>query len=201
MTWRVGFLERRGFIEDMRMWTSAIDLTEFDPSLYAAEVAAVEALGIQLRSFADLGYDDPNVRRRIYEILMAVREDVPLPPNDERTETSFETWWERAGRPDLLADGYFVAVADGQYVGMSNLWRSPEADEARTGITGVRREWRRRGIALALKVRSLEFAKAQGFRRVVTENETNNRGMIAINDRLGFVKRPAYVHYLKTFDT
>jgi RimJ/RimL family protein N-acetyltransferase len=75
------------------------------------------------------------------------------------------------------------------------------AGELRTGMTGVRREWRRRGIALALKVRSLEFAKAQGFRRVVTENETNNRGMIAINDRLGFVKQPAYVHYLKTFET
>src|SRR5260221_7082670 len=71
MTWRVGFLERRGFVEDMRMRTSAMDLTEFDPSLYAAEVAAVEALGIQLRSFADLGYDDPNVRRGISEILMA----------------------------------------------------------------------------------------------------------------------------------
>jgi RimJ/RimL family protein N-acetyltransferase len=65
----------------------------------------------------------------------------------------------------------------------------------------VRREYRRRGIALALKVRSLEFAKAQGYQRVVTENETNNRGMIDINDRLGFVKQPAYVHYLKTFET
>src|SRR6266550_1956808 len=59
MTCRVGFLERRGFVEDMRMWTSELDLAEFDPSPYAAEVAAVERQGIQLRSWADLGYDDP----------------------------------------------------------------------------------------------------------------------------------------------
>jgi mycothiol synthase len=201
MAWRVGFLERRGFVEDMRMWISELDLTEFDPGQYAAEVGAVEAQGIQLRSWADLGYDDPSVRRRMYESWLAVREDVPIPPNDQRTETSFDVWWTRTRRPDLLPEGYFVAVAGEQYVGLSNLWHSPVAGELRTGTTGVRREWRRRGIALALKVRSLEFARAQGFRRVVTENETNNRGMIAINDRLGFVKQPAYVHYLKTFET
>ena len=48
---------------------------------------------------------------------------------------------------------------------------------------------------------SLECAKKQGYLRVATENETNNHGMIAINDRLGFAKQPAYVHYLKTFET
>jgi len=201
MAWRVGFLERRGFVEDMRMWISELDLTQFDPSQYAPEVAAVEAQGIQLRSWADLGRDDPSVRLRIYEAWLTVRADVPIPPNDERTETSFDVWWTRTSRPDLLPEGYFLAVAGDQYVGVSNLWHSPVAGELRTGITGVQREWRRRGIALALKVRSLELAKAQGYQRVVTENETNNRGMIAINDRLGFVKQPAYVHYLKTFET
>jgi GNAT superfamily N-acetyltransferase len=200
MACRVGFLERRGFVEDMRMWISALDLTQFDPSQFAHQVAAVEAQGFQLRSWADLGYDDPSVRRQIYETWLAVRDDVPIPPNDKRTETSFEKWWERVERPDFLPAGYFVAVAGAQYVGTSNLWHSPEAGELRTGTTGVRREYRRRGIALALKVRSLEFAKAQGYRRVVTENETKNHGMIGINDRLGFVKQPAYAHYLKTFE-
>src|SRR6266849_2232414 len=182
MAFRIGFLERRGFVEDMRMWISALDLTQFDPSQFAHEVAAVEAQGIRLRSWVDLGFDDPVVRRRIYETWLAVREDVPLPPNDKRTETSFDQWWERVERPDFLPAGYFVAVAGDQYVGLSNLWLSPVAGALRTGTTAVRREYRRRGIALAVKVRSLEFAKNQGYLRVVTENETNNRGMIAIND-------------------
>ena len=200
MAFRIGFLERRGFVEDMRMWISALDLTQFDPSQFAHEVAAVEAQGIQLRSWVDLGFDDAGVRRRIYETWLSVREDVPLPPNDKRTETSFDQWWERVERPDFLPAGYFIAVAGDHYVGTSNLWHSPAAGELRSGTTGMRREWRRRGIALALKVRSLAFAKNQGYLRVVTENETNNRGMIAINDRLGFVKQPAYVHYLKRFE-
>jgi|SRR5579859_2857907 len=201
MVCRVAFLEHRGFVPDMRMWTSVLDLTRFDPSQFAPQVAAVEAQGIQLRTWADLGFDDPQVRRRIYENWLAIREDVPIPPNDQRIETTFEMWWTRSARPDLLPAGYFVAMAGDQYVGMTNLWRSPEAGELRTGITGVLRDYRRRGIAQALKVRSLEFARAAGYRCVVTENETNNRGMIAINDLLGFVKRPAYIHYLKTFGT
>jgi mycothiol synthase len=69
----------------------------------------------------------------------------------------------------------------------------------RTGLTAVRRAYRRRGIALALKVRSLEFGKANGYSSVQTENESNNRGMLAINDELGFVKNPAWAHYLKSF--
>src|SRR2546423_15004612 len=41
MAWRVGFLERRGFVEDMRMWTSAFELTRFEPSVFAEQVALV----------------------------------------------------------------------------------------------------------------------------------------------------------------
>src|SRR5438093_416704 len=106
---------------------------------------------------------------------------------------NFPGFRTRTSRPNLLPTGYFVAVVGDEYVGVSNLWLSPVAGELRTGTTGVQREWRRRGIALALKVRSLEFAKKQGYLRVATENETNNHRMIAINDRLGFAKQPAYV--------
>jgi mycothiol synthase len=201
MLCRVGFLERRGFVADMRMWTSTIDLIDFEPSRFADQVKQVEAQGIRLRTFAELGVDDPGVRHKLYDLWIANRGDVPLPPSDVRSEVSFENWWERTGRPDLLPAGYFVALDGDEYVGTSQLWHSPDDCELRTGLTAVRRDYRRRGIALALKVKSLEFGKAQGYLRAVTENEINNRGMIGINDRLGFFKQPAYVHYLKSFET
>jgi mycothiol synthase len=199
MACRVGFLERRGFQPDMRMWTSTLDLTMFQPSRFAADVERVEAQGIRLCTFADLGADDPGVWHELYNLWLAIRGDVPVPPDDVRSEVSFEHWWERTSRPDLMPAGYFVALDGERYVGTSQLWRSPEAGELRTGLTAVRREYRRRGIALALKGKSLELGKAQGYQRAVTENETHNVGMIGINDRLGFVKNPAYVHFLKTF--
>ena len=201
MVCRVGFLERRGFVADMRMWTSRLDLARFEPNRFADDVQHVEAQGIQLRTFAELGVDDPGVRHKLFELWLATRDDVPRPPEDVASEVSFEHWWDRTGRADLLPAGYFVALDGDQYVGTSQLWHSPEACELRTGLTAVRREYRRRGIALALKVKSLEFGKAQGYERAVTENEINNHGMIGINDRLGFVKQPAYVHYLKRLDS
>jgi mycothiol synthase len=199
MTYRVGFFERRGFVEDMRLWTSALDLTGFDPSRFAHLVPAVEAQGIQIRTLAELETTDPSLHRKLYDMWLEVRRDVPRPPSDQQVEVPFERYLERFSRPHHLPSGMFLAVDGDEFVGVSDLWLCPEAEVLRTGLTAVRRAYRRRGIAFALKVRSLEFAKAQGFTSVQTENESNNRGMLAINDELGFVKNPAWVHYLKSF--
>jgi len=133
------------------------------------------------------------------ELWLEVRRDIPHPPDVELVDVPFEQYWQRHERGQLLPAGYFVAVDGDWYVGTSTLWLAPEPQVLRTGLTGVRRAYRRRGIAFALKVRSLEFGKAQGYVSVQTENELNNRGMLAINDELGFVKNPAWVHYLKSF--
>jgi GNAT superfamily N-acetyltransferase len=95
-----------------------------------------------------------------------------------------------------VPEGYFLAVADGQFVGVSNLWQSPESDMIRTGLTAVRGAYRRRGIAFALKLTALAWAKAQGYRRTVTDNASNNRPMLAINEALGFEKKPAWILFV-----
>ena len=47
-----------------------------------------------------------------------------------------------------------------------------------------------RGLALAAKVASARWAAANGFERILTENDQANAGMLAINRRLGY--RPLY---------
>jgi hypothetical protein len=54
-----------------------------------------------------------------------------------------------------------------------------------------------RGIAMALKLRSIEFALQEGFGEIRTWNESNNQGMLDINNRLGFVRQPAHIDYAK----
>jgi GNAT superfamily N-acetyltransferase len=82
--------------------------------------------------------------------------------------------------------GSFVALAGGEIVGYSGLCRTGEDGVAEDGLTVVRRDWRRRGLATALKRAELAWAAQNGIRRVETWTQTGNEGMRAVNERLGF---------------
>lgn len=189
----IAFLERRGFKEKMRNWESHFDLTGFDPATLAGHVAAAEAAGYQFRSYVDLG-DDPERDQKLHELVKVARRDVPSP--EPLTDVSFEQWKKGIDRPQFFPETYMVAFKDGQMVGMTNIWKTDEADVLETGLTAVLREHRRGGVARALKIKSLASAKAQGgYRKVKTWNATTNAPMLAINEWLGFVRQPAWIAY------
>ena len=83
---------------------------------------------------------------------------------------------------------------------MTEVFKSKADDTLHTGLTGVLREYRKKGVALALKLRSLELAQAMGAPRVSTWNESNNKGMLAINEKLGYQKEPATIDYVKVLN-
>lgn len=190
-----GFLEGKGFREVQREWENHLDLEGFDPTRFAGAVERVEASGIRLATYGQLLEEDPDFWRKAFELSDAVGRDVPSP--DEHTTPDFDAWVTRVKKnPNLVPEGYFIAVDGDRYVGVSNLWTlKAEPETIETGLTGVRREHRRRGIALALKLKALGWAKDQGYRKVKTWNERGNEGMLAINEMLGFVKQPAWISY------
>jgi GNAT superfamily N-acetyltransferase len=191
----VRFLQKRGFVEDMREWESRLDVPAFDPAPFAGAEDRVRGEGIAIKTFKELEAD-PERDRKLYELETELSKDVPHP--DEQTPVSYEHYVESVLRsPNLLPEGIFVAVGGGEYVGMSALWRRQADNDLDTGLTGVRRPYRRRGIALAMKLRAIAYARAHGHPVIRTENETGNRGMLSINERLGFVKQPAWVSFVK----
>ena len=138
---------------------------------------------------------DPDRNRKLYEAQIEIDMDVPCP--EPITPPGFEQWKKMTlDNPGLLPEGYFVAVDNGRYVGLSGLWNSDGHSDLQTGLTGVRREARRKGIALALKLTAIDYAKRQGRKVIRTDNEINNRPMLNINERLGFVKQPAWIGYV-----
>jgi mycothiol synthase len=88
-----------------------------------------------------------------------------------------------------LPQGSFVAPAGGEIVGFSGLCAGDHDDVADDGLTVVRRDWRRRGLARALKAHELAWAAANGYREVVTWTQRGNDGMRALNEQLGYVYR------------
>jgi RimJ/RimL family protein N-acetyltransferase len=53
-------------------------------------------------------------------------------------------------------------------------------------MTATLPEFRRRGLSVAVKLASARWAAANGYERIVTENDAENEGMLAVNRRLGY---------------
>ena len=85
----------------------------------------------------------------------------------------------------MAPEAFFLARIEAECVGLSFLGPEEVAGEVRQGDTLVHPSWRRRGIATALKVRTVEWARAQGYTAILT-NTANAGGMLAINLSLGF---------------
>jgi GNAT superfamily N-acetyltransferase len=106
---------------------------------------------------------------------------------EEPVSTSLEEWLSYEA---TFPEGSFVALADGEIVGYSGLCRlGGDPTAAEDGLTVVRRDWRRRGLAIALKRAELAWAAANGIKEIVTWTQQGNDGMRAANERLGYVYR------------
>jgi mycothiol synthase len=88
-----------------------------------------------------------------------------------------------------MPGGSFVALHAGKIVGFSGLMRHDNPGVAEDGLTVVARDWRRRGLAMALKRLELAWASEHGFTEVHTWTQRRNEGMRAVNERLGYVYR------------
>lgn len=189
------FLARQGFGELSRSFESRLEVAAFDPQPYAGLEAELAERGIALKSYAELE-DDAERERKIYHLHTTLDRDVPM--LGAYSKPSFERFAQfHWGDERFLPEGYLLAIRDGAYVGLSELFRRPVGNGLETGLTGVLREHRRQGVALALKVKGVAFAERRGAPVISTWNAGSNRGMLAINERLGYVKQPASLELIK----
>jgi mycothiol synthase len=87
-----------------------------------------------------------------------------------------------------LPEASFVALdCDGEVVGTASLRPDPDKPgRAENGYTAVRREWRGRGVAAALKRTGLAWAGRNGIAEIYTWTQQGNHDMRAVNERLGY---------------
>ena len=134
------------------------------------------------------GLDLVPVGERREELLHAVwpvaqqgYADMPLPGVISYT---LEEWLREEA---TIPAGSFVALERGEPVGYAGLLTHAEAGHAEHGLTVVRRDSRRRGIATALKRTQLHWAAHAGLAELVTWTQRGNDGMQELNRSLGYV--------------
>ena len=107
----------------------------------------------------------------------------------------YETWLSRdmqghGDRPEAT----FIAIADGDVAGYAKLsLSSSQSTVAHHDMTGVRRSFRGRGIAGALKRAEIAWAKQAGYTSLETSNEVRNEPIRRLNERHGYVVSPGTV--------
>ncbi len=85
----------------------------------------------------------------------------------------------------MSAETHWVALDGERPVGMAFLKQLTD-DAAENDYTCVAATHRGRGIATALKLRSIAWARQHGVRRLFTSSVIGNTPIIAINKHLGY---------------
>jgi GNAT superfamily N-acetyltransferase len=196
----ITFATSRGFIEKMRGWESTVNPLHVDTAKFEAYAHKASKADITFSTLERELRDDPLCYKKLYELVQVAFRDVPIP--DTPTDTPYDQWVSfEMKNPNLIPESYMIAKHGDNYVGTSVVWRlKNEPHSLFQGLTGVLREYRGKGIAVALKLKVLDWARANGFNHIRTFNASTNEGMLAINMKLGFKKDLAWITFEKKID-
>ena len=183
----LAFLKEHGFTEAARVLDLRLEVAKANVTPFLPVVEKVKARGITITSLAEERDRDRQCVKKLYELTTSLHEDDPgrapfVPPAYHAREALL--WLEM---PYVLPDAYFIARHGDVYVGVSDLSLFEAVPGGVTqGFTGVRREYRRQGIATALKVCAIEYASRHSYRLIQSFNSPVQSAVLALNQKLGF---------------
>ena len=168
------FAHRFGFTEHDRQVEQVREIGGDEPAPAVPDGIEVVSLAERPELFA----------RAYHELAVEALEDFAVTP---KLEISYEDW-EREWV--TWPEGSFIGLHGDEIVGCASLIRDHDRPErAEHGLTAVRRDWRGRGLAKALKQQTIVWAAANGLAELYTWTQTGNEGMRAVNERLGYHTR------------
>ena len=170
----LAFARTHGFVEVDREVGQVREVSPNEPA--AAPYEGVAFASIEER---------PELLERAFSVAEQGYADLALASGSMRV--TIEEWLRDEA---TLPGGSLVALDGEQVVGYAGLlsWNDDDT-RAENGLTAVDREWRRRGLATALKRRQIAWAAANGIRELITWTQTGNEGMRTVNEALGYVTR------------
>ncbi|WP_053368045.1 GNAT family N-acetyltransferase [Bacillus sp. FJAT-27245] len=183
------FVKKRGFTTDAHIYDLELAINQFDITPYAETVEKAEKSGIRFLTLGDMPGEESE--RKLYELFAETAKDNPgqygsVPP--------FEQWRNEFMPEDSSRnDWVFIAVEGEKLVGVTQLFSTKDEGVVYTNYTGVRKDYRGRGIAKALKLLSIHAALKEGAHTMTTDSEETNAPIQSINRSLGYL--PGKGHY------
>lgn len=160
-----------------------LDVRAFDAALFAPVVERCRASGLRFSTLAALG-DSTEHRRALYDLNKECSADIP----GRGSFHTFEEYLrERIETPSFDAAGVVLALDGSAWIGMAATsdWR--QRGYVFNEMTGVLTSYRGAGVALAMKVLGVDFARSCGVGTIRTVHRAGNQRAIAMNRRLGYV--------------
>jgi len=170
----LSYAQRRGFIEVRRQVGLVLSLAG------VSSLRVQPPAGIEIVTWAQR----PELARGMYEVDREIHPDIP--GFEDVALEPFEDWMaHNMQRPTDSPEATFIALAGEEVVGFAKLsLTAPTA--AGHAMTAVKRAWRGRGIAGALKATEINWALANGYTELHTSNEERNAPINRLNARLGY---------------
>jgi mycothiol synthase len=170
----LSFAQRRGFTEERREVGLVLSLAGTSP------LQVQPPAGIEIVTWAQR----PELARGMYEVDLETHPDIP--GFEDVAVEPFEDWMaHHMQRPTDSPEATFIALAGDEVVGFAKLSLTASA-AAGNAMTAVKRAWRGRGIARALKAAEINWALANGYTELHTSNEERNAPINRLNARLGY---------------
>lgn len=192
------FAMRHGFTPQGGSHISVLDVAGFDEAPFAGVIERVQAQGILFATLADFG-DTEEARRKCFEL----NNRSMTPAFDgigSHQWPSFEVFVQRVCASSWYrSDGQIVAIdkATGEWIGLGAIGIETDGVTAINTYTGVDPRYRGRDIALALKLLAVRCARRHGCTTLRANNAPPNAPILAINDKMGYVRQGTMRWYEK----
>lgn len=193
------FAVKHGFTQQGGSHISVLDIAGFDESRFEGVIEQVQSQGVLFATLADFG-DTEEARRKCFET-----NNRTMKPAFEGAGShewpSFEVFVERVCASSWYrADGQIVAIdkATGEWIGLGSIGFETDGVTAFNAYTGVDPRYRGRDIALALKLLGVRCARRHGCTTLRANNAPPNAPMLAINNKMGYVRHGTMLWYEKS---
>jgi mycothiol synthase len=188
----IGFMQERGFVQTRLTRELRLTLAKANIGQMVPIVEQVAERGIVITTLEEERQRAPNMAQRLYELSNAARGDAFAP-------LTVQEFLQRLNRSPIMPQGFFVARDGDRLVGLSALaYVEGDSALAQQYWTGVLPAYRRQSIATALRLCCIDAAQRLGYQALVTYTNHSDPVMLALDEKLGFVRLFSHVTLEKT---